>query len=69
MIAFIFATGLAASRLHSAQVEYVTPTIGNVGILLEPTRPTAYLPNSMVRVYPIRPDALSDQIQSFPADH
>lgn len=49
-----------------AQVEYVDPTIGNVGILLEPTRPAAYLPNSMVRVYPVRPDALSDQIQSFP---
>jgi predicted alpha-1,2-mannosidase len=49
-----------------AQVEYVDPTIGNVGILLEPTRPTVYLPNSMVRVYPIRADALDDQIASFP---
>ncbi|MGI4757373.1 MAG: GH92 family glycosyl hydrolase [Janthinobacterium lividum] len=52
--------------LVRAQVEYVDPTIGNVGILLEPTRPAVYLPNSMVRVYPVRPDALSDQIQSFP---
>jgi predicted alpha-1,2-mannosidase len=50
----------------SAQVEYVTPTIGNVGILLEPTRPAVYLPNSMVRVYPIRGDAMSDRIESFP---
>ncbi len=49
-----------------AQVEYVNPTIGNVGILLEPTRPTVFLPNSMVRVYPIRKDALDDQIESFP---
>ena len=49
-----------------AQVEFVDPTIGNVGILLEPTRPTVFLPNSMVRVYPIRKDALDDQIQSFP---
>ncbi len=49
-----------------AQVEYVDPTIGNVGILLEPTRPTVSLPNSMVRVYPIRADALDDQIASFP---
>ena len=49
-----------------AQVEYVNPTIGNVGILLEPTRPTMFLPNSMVRVYPIRKDALDDQIESFP---
>jgi predicted alpha-1,2-mannosidase len=49
-----------------AQVEYVDPTIGNVGILLEPTRPAVFLPNSMVRVYPIRADALDDQIKSFP---
>ena len=27
----------------SAQVEYVDPTIGNVGILLVPTRPTVYM--------------------------
>ena len=54
------------SASASAQVEYVTPTIGNVGILLEPTRPAVYLPNSMVRVYPIRGDAMSDRIESFP---
>ena len=50
----------------TAQVEYVDPTIGNVGILLKPTRPAVFLPNSMVRVYPIRADALDDQIDSFP---
>ena len=47
-------------------VDEVDPTIGNVSILLEPTRPTAYLPNSMVRMYPMRKDALDDQIQYFP---
>ncbi|HEY3626186.1 MAG TPA: GH92 family glycosyl hydrolase [Terracidiphilus sp.] len=54
-----------ASRAR-AQVEYVDPTIGNVGILLVPTRPAVYLPNSMVRFYPIREDALDDRIESFP---
>jgi predicted alpha-1,2-mannosidase len=49
-----------------AQVEYVDPTIGNVGILLVPTRPAVYLPNSMVRVYPMRDDAMVDRIESFP---
>ena len=49
-----------------AQVEYVDPTIGNVGILLVPTRPAVFLPNSMVRVYPMRADALDDRIESFP---
>jgi predicted alpha-1,2-mannosidase len=50
----------------SAQVEYVDPTIGNIGILLVPTRPAVYLPNSMVRVYPMRADATDDRIASFP---
>jgi predicted alpha-1,2-mannosidase len=53
----------AAAR---AQVEYVDPTIGNVGILLVPTRPAVYLPNSMMRMYPVREDALDDRIHSFP---
>jgi predicted alpha-1,2-mannosidase len=48
------------------QVEFVDPTIGNVGILLEPTRPAVFLPNSMVRMYPIRTDAMDDRIESFP---
>lgn len=49
-----------------AQVEYVDPTIGNVGVLLAPTRPTAQLPNAMIRVHPLREDHLDDQITSFP---
>jgi len=58
--------GLLSLNLASAQVEYVDPTIGGVGVLLEPTRPTVHLPHSMVRVYPVRKDQLDDQIQSFP---
>jgi predicted alpha-1,2-mannosidase len=50
----------------AAQVDFVDTKIGNVGILLEPTRPTVSIPNSMVRVYPVRKDGLDDQIQSFP---
>ncbi|HUA37938.1 MAG TPA: GH92 family glycosyl hydrolase [Candidatus Sulfopaludibacter sp.] len=49
-----------------AQVEYVDPTIGGIGYLLEPTRPTVSLPNSMVRLYPVRKDATDDRIHSFP---
>lgn len=53
--------------LHAgAQVESVDPTIGNVGILLVPTRPSVFLPNSMVRMYPMRADAMDDRIESFP---
>src|ERR1700744_2528946 len=49
-----------------SQVEYVDPEMGGQGFMLEPTRPTVALPNSMVRVYPIRKDQLDDQIHSFP---
>jgi len=57
---------LFAAPFAHAQVEYVDPTIGNVGILLEPTRPAVYLPNSMVRMYPSRHDAFDDRIHFFP---
>jgi predicted alpha-1,2-mannosidase len=63
--ALAIAVALIALRAP-AQVEYVDPTIGNVGILLVPTRPTVYMPNSLIRVYPIRSDAMDDQIKSFP---
>lgn len=63
VLAIIVAT---IAMCASAQVDYVDPTIGNVGILLVPTRPTVYMPNSMIRVYPIRSDAVDDRIESFP---
>jgi predicted alpha-1,2-mannosidase len=49
-----------------AGVDEVNPTMGGEGFLLEPTRPTVSLPNSPVRVYPVRKDQLDDQIRSFP---
>jgi predicted alpha-1,2-mannosidase len=48
------------------QLRYVDPTIGGVGLILEPTRPTMHLPNSMIRMYPVRKDQLDDQISYFP---
>lgn len=50
----------------AAPVDYVDPSMGGQGFMLEPTRPTVSLPNSMVRVYPVRKDQLDDQIHSFP---
>ena len=61
-----FFTVLFAANPVRSQVEYVDPKIGGVSILLAPTTPTVSLPNSMVRVYPIRKDLLDEQIQSFP---
>jgi predicted alpha-1,2-mannosidase len=65
-IGLLVAGTLLVAAQAQAQVEYVDPTIGGVGYLLEPTRPTVSLPNSPLRMYPLRKDALDDQIQSFP---
>jgi predicted alpha-1,2-mannosidase len=61
-----FAVCTYGVRPAFAQVEEVNPTMGGQGFMLEPTRPTVSLPNSMVRVYPVRKDQLDDQIRSFP---
>jgi predicted alpha-1,2-mannosidase len=66
LIAAFAALASVLTSSARAQVEYVDPTIGNVGILLVPTRPAVFLPNSMIRVFPVRDDAMSDQIESFP---
>jgi predicted alpha-1,2-mannosidase len=47
-------------------IQYIDPTIGNVGRLLEPTRPTMHLPNQLIRFTPQRKDYMDDQISSFP---
>ena len=65
-LSILFALLAACTAAARAQVQYVDNTIGNVGILLVPTRPAVYMPNSMVRIYPMRDDALSDRIDSFP---
>ncbi|PST82461.1 alpha-mannosidase [Pedobacter yulinensis] len=55
---------LSAQQL--SPIDYVDPTIGGVGLILEPTRPAVHQPNSMVRVFPARKDQLDDQIGYFP---
>lgn len=54
------------AQVAIGNVHYVDPTIGGVGWLLAPTRPTAHLPNSVIRMYPVRKDQLDDQITYFP---
>ena len=65
-IHFLAIIAMGCAGLAQAQVEYVDPTMGGQGFMLEPARPTVSLPNSMVRVYPVRKDQLDDQIHSFP---
>ena len=60
-------SAIAQSKNGSqSNIDYVDPTIGNVGQLLEPTRPTVQLPNQLIRFTPQRKDYLDDQISSFP---
>lgn len=53
----------------SAQVDntkYIDPTIGNVSRFLVPTYPTIQLPNQMMRMFPVKKDYISDQVDAFP---
>ena len=54
------------TKLTVSGIDYIDPTIGNVGQLLEPTRPTVQLPNQLIRFTPQRKDFLDDQISTFP---
>ena len=66
-IALLFTISvLSCSQKKESNLKHVDPTIGGVGVILEPTRPTVHLPNSVVRVFPIRKDQLDDQISNFP---
>lgn len=57
---------ISQKKAPFSNVEYVDPSIGNVGHLLEPTRPAVHLPNQMIRVAPDRRDHLDQYISSFP---
>lgn len=60
------ATGQVKSYEGTGNLKYVDPRIGNVGAILEPTRPTIQLPNQLIRMTPQRADYIDDQISSFP---
>ncbi len=62
---FIFILFILSCQQQTSNLDYVDPSIGGVGVVLEPTRPTVHLPNSMVRVFPNRKDQLDDQIDDF----
>lgn len=47
-------------------LEYVDTEIGGVSLLLQPTRPTAQIPNQVIRWSPAREDLLDDRISDYP---
>lgn len=46
--------------------DYVNPYIGNISHLLVPTFPTVHLPNSMMRIYPVREDYTTAHLAGLP---
>ena len=62
----IIVTACQPDEKPASLVDFVDPFIGNVGHLLQPTRPTVQLPNQMIRMHPVRADYLDDQIDFFP---
>lgn len=67
LVAGIFFSACSTVTSNKNDVlDYVDPTIGGVGLILEPTRPLVHLPNSMLRVHPLKKDELDDRIAGFP---
>lgn len=65
LLLLLLGTILSCSQKNDSNLDFVDPSIGGIGVILEPTRPTVHLPNSMVRVFPMRKDHLDDQIGNF----
>ncbi|MDR0845223.1 MAG: glycoside hydrolase family 92 protein [Tannerella sp.] len=55
-------------RLSSEKepVDYVNPYMGNISHILVPTYPTVQLPNSMLRVFPVRTDYTGNRLSGLP---
>jgi len=66
VISTLIFAGCQKSEKPESLTHYVDPTIGNVSVLLQPTRPTAQLPNQSIRMHPVRADFIDDQISFFP---
>ncbi len=47
-------------------VDFVNPNIGNISHMLVPTYPTTHLPNSMMRIFPVRHDYTTNRIGGLP---
>jgi len=50
---------------RESNLKYVDPAVGGVGVILQPTRPTVHLPNSMLRTFPMKTNQLDDRIHFF----
>lgn len=60
----VFSTGVTATKKDFTK--YIDPNIGYVSPLLVPTYPTFSLPNQMLRMIPVKPDYIADQVTAWP---
>lgn len=65
IVFLLLSSSFLCAQKKESNLNYVDPSIGGVGVILQPTRPTVHLPNSMVRVFPNRKDQLDDRISNF----
>ncbi len=66
IVLLLFLGTLKCSYAQEDFTKYIDPTIGNVVPFLVPTYPTFHLPNQMMRMFPIKQDYISDQVEAFP---
>lgn len=68
--AVLLASGSLVSCRQSATVrepvDYVNPLMGSISHILVPTYPTVHLPNSMMRVFPVRTDYTGNVLKGLP---
>ncbi|HPT30554.1 MAG TPA: GH92 family glycosyl hydrolase [Prolixibacteraceae bacterium] len=62
----VMLTSFGKAQMPKDPVDYVNPYMGNISHLLVPTYPTIHLPNSLLRVYPERPDFTGDLLRGLP---
>lgn len=66
IVLLLFLGTLKCSYAQEDFTKYIDPTIGNVVPFLVPTYPTFHLPNQMMRMFPVKQDYISDQVEAFP---
>jgi len=68
VITFVKAEHLPKPKRAASKdpVDYVNPNIGNISHMLVPTYPTTHLPNSMMRVFPVRQDYTTNYLGGLP---
>lgn len=68
LTAILFLTVLCSRENAAGQepVDYVNPYIGSISHMLVPTYPTVCLPNSMMRIFPLRTDFTGNRLNGLP---